>query len=509
MTKTDTHTDPAFSKMANPWNGMTIGGSNGHKGWNPATHHAVWPQRESYRGSWQAKAKYPSKTTEPRSRRPPHPTQHPKGEPIEKTELLISKQRISTISLRQLKLLNKNQPRRMYVPLRIQIGKRMATPKLLFDTGSQVSILTVKTLQRLDKNWREKLKLRDSKANIVSYSNHKVDTIGETDIVCQWLHSKYKFKVRFEIKDDSTEDILGDDVLDPARASRKYEPELALQINYPPEARGETKIIIVDDNELTLSNTKMVQLNPEIRCADINLNLPSWSPFEEGDMVIATQHAQTKANNAIIIPSRSKIEIKNGKKTCRVRLMNTAPTMTRATIRAELERDEFEKIPIPEKITKSFCQDFLNKNKLIREVIISENKHLLEVELKEKRYLTQIKQGGAEEEEELTESDIEDTLLEQAPHIPLNISNTVEEAVKIESFDEKIQPYIRDLFLVKYRNVCSLHSLDAGNLSRTLGFVYLRLKPGAVLPTNKRIYKLNNCEANHLFDILSFLQKTD
>ncbi len=47
---------------------------------------------------------------------------------------------------------------------------------------------------------------------------------------------------------------------------------------------------------------------------------------------------------------------------------------------------------------------------------------------------------------------------------------------------------IKDIFVDKYPEVVSLHGLDAGNLSLTLGYTQLRLRKGEVLPRAKRIF---------------------
>ena len=70
-----------------------------------------------------------------------------------------------------------------------------------------------------------------------------------------------------------------------------------------------------------------------------------------------------------------------------------------------------------------------------------------------------------------------------------------------------MQGYVKDIFIDKYPEVISLHALDAGNLSLTLGYVSLRMREGEVLPRARRIFQLSPTENRHLEDICLLLQK--
>ena len=81
--------------------------------------------------------------------------------------------------------------------------------------------------------------------------------------------------------------------------------------------------------------------------------------------------------------------------------------------------------------------------------------------------------------------------------IPTIMYETAEEAVKLDSFSEEIRPFIVDIFVKKFPSVVSLHSLDAGDLSRTLGFTQLRLRKGESLPRSKRIFHISPVPYSH------------
>ncbi len=88
------------------------------------------------------------------------------------------------------------------------------------------------------------------------------------------------------------------------------------------------------------------------------------------------------------------------------------------------------------------------------------------------------------EPEYLGTADLDFAIIEpKGVDIPTLVYTSAEEAVQLSKFDTHIQPFLRDIFINKYPEVVSLHSLDAGNLSLTLGFTQLRLRKGESLPS--------------------------
>ena len=85
--------------------------------------------------------------------------------------------------------------------------------------------------------------------------------------------------------------------------------------------------------------------------------------------------------------------------------------------------------------------------------------------------------------------------------------NSIEEMVQLETFPPHIQPYIKDIYLDKYRNIVSRSEFDVGDLSATLGQYTIELLPGQTLPAFKRMYYLGDEDRQHLVDIVQFLEK--
>jgi len=91
--------------------------------------------------------------------------------------------------------------------------------------------------------------------------------------------------------------------------------------------------------------------------------------------------------------------------------------------------------------------------------------------------------------------------------LPTMIYGSASEAIDLNAFPEEIRPFIKDIFIDKYPEVVSLHSLDAGNLSLTLGYTQLRLREGETLPRSRRIFHISPNDTRHLEDICDLLIK--
>jgi len=106
------------------------------------------------------------------------------------------------------------------------------------------------------------------------------------------------------------------------------------------------------------------------------------------------------------------------------------------------------------------------------------------------------------------EAEIEPNIIEtKGLEMPTKIYESAKEAIELESFPEHVRPFIRDIFVDKYPQAVSLHALNAGNLSKTLGYVKLRLREGEVLPRSKRIFHLSLSDKRHLEDICELMTK--
>jgi len=91
--------------------------------------------------------------------------------------------------------------------------------------------------------------------------------------------------------------------------------------------------------------------------------------------------------------------------------------------------------------------------------------------------------------------------------LPTVIFENAAQAIDLNSYSDEVRPYIKDIFIDKYPEAVALHSLDAGNISLTLGFTQLRLREGETLPRSKRIFHVSPTDQRHLDDICELLIK--
>jgi hypothetical protein len=66
-------------------------------------------------------------------------------------------------------------------------------------------------------------------------------------------------------------------------------------------------------------------------------------------------------------------------------------------------------------------------------------------------------------------AEITPNIIDAGLEVPTQIYQSAEEALNLDLFEPHIRPYVKEIFLDKYPNVVSLHSLDAGDVSKTLG----------------------------------------
>ena len=89
--------------------------------------------------------------------------------------------------------------------------------------------------------------------------------------------------------------------------------------------------------------------------------------------------------------------------------------------------------------------------------------------------------------------------------IPDELCHSIESIVNIDQFEEPIKAHINEIFLKKYRNLISKHSMDKGFISKSLGEYEIKLKPNTTLPSFNKVYYVSNIERLQLHSILSFL----
>ena len=138
---------------------------------------------------------------------------------------------------------------------------------------------------------------------------------------------------------------------------------------------------------------------------------------------------------------------------------------------------------------------------------INESKHPISQEELDKFYdkdLT-IQRGFNDDVAEINK----DFLEPEGIGIPDSVMEQPEDIIKEENYEPILWPYIKKIFLTKYPEVISRHSLDRGYVSKTLGFFTVTLKPHTTLPRFRKLYYMDPKSSSQMRDILEFLVKTN
>ena len=129
------------------------------------------------------------------------------------------------------------------------------------------------------------------------------------------------------------------------------------------------------------------------------------------------------------------------------------------------------------------------------------------------------------EDIEVSDLDLADTVMDKEPtyggaaplepaviephgiDLPTVIYKDAREAIDLSKYESHLRPYIEHIFIKRFPQAVSLHALDSGNFSLTLGYTQLRLREGETLPRAKRIFHVSPSDSRHLTDICDFLIK--
>ena len=81
------------------------------------------------------------------------------------------------------------------------------------------------------------------------------------------------------------------------------------------------------------------------------------------------------------------------------------------------------------------------------------------------------------------------------------------DVIDLNDVPESHLEIVGDLLFNKYPEVVAKSEWDLGDISRTLGYASINLKEGERLPAFKRLYYLSDLDAQHLNDLMTFLER--
>ena len=393
----------------------------------------------------------------------------------------------------------------------------------LLDTGSDVSILQYSLFSKL--NIRTQLKVPVIK-EITSFSGTPIKVIGQLECNIKLDTNHLGICINVLVINDIVgvpKLLLGNNLLQEGAAVISYShaidndnrvPSVLFKMPLP----FSPSVYFKEHWEL-YQCTGRFNIGP-YEMDTIFINLDKGAPVIRTDFVLITP---IWIGNVVIIPSRSDLSWDSSLNcfVATVCILNlTENSYINEVIYGKFEIvNKYDTIPLDGNVSENLKR-IVSNHPLAREILAFDENSIVKLPLFTVNSISAVS-GSAE----INDEDFADTLFGNSPEytgladlqhkiieptgldIPTMVYSTPQEAVQLHKFPPHLQPFIRDIFIEKYPGIVSLHSLDAGNLSLTLGFTQLRLRQGEKLPRSRRIFHVSPTESRHLDDITDLLCK--
>jgi Reverse transcriptase (RNA-dependent DNA polymerase)/RNase H-like domain found in reverse transcriptase/Integrase zinc binding domain len=396
------------------------------------------------------------------------------------------------------------------------------------DSGSDVTILQYRHFSTIFKEARDMLDECDFQ-NIKSFSEHNVKVVGQITCYVRFSPRGPSVPITIIVIQDISVNVptllFGNDSFKACLATLAYtgnknDPTPEFMVHIP--RRVMVPIVQASPLEIFTCVTKYT-LQP-YETQDIDFMLHVAAPVIRTDEILITSICMDLVN---ILPSKTDITF-DYEKNCFVGrgcVVNLTNNIMEGEITGKFEiLGSYNQYDIRED-TRSALRIIMKKNPPVREIYPSKKDLKFQIPIPTIHATSvKLKQNVKHESTENTilepdlniekdvlggskvtytgEADISPQIIETGLEIPTLIHKTPEEALNLKLFEPEFRPYLQKIFLEKYPNVVSLHSLDAGDVSKTLGFTSLRLIPGENLPRHKRIYQLSPNDATYLEQLL-------
>jgi hypothetical protein len=388
------------------------------------------------------------------------------------------------------------------------------------DTGSEVCIIQYSVYKKISKKFG---KMKNSNIKkLSSFCGGIINVMGEV----QWeiKYSQYGKGIVhpvYIVKDivGTPSVLFGDDLLKRSLGSITYtgtpeNPIPTVTFTHPHEIILQTFYEKTDQLKCCYSTVDLLPYETK----NVTFKLKSAATVLRNDFILISSSC---IDTVMIIPSRTELDFdyKLCAYTGTARVVNTTNAAININVCAKFDIiSSFSTIAIAENsvneiktalITHPVGREILlNSNDSEPRVFVpsinllnaspGENMHVGNIDTTDTLYEKDLNFSG---EAEVSSESFDAKGIE----VPTQIFSTPEEAISLSNFPMEIQKYIKEIFLVKHRGVVSLHSLDAGDISKTLGFTILQLRQGEKLPRSKRLFHISPSDTRHLEDICNSL----
>ena len=420
--------------------------------------------------------------------------------------------------------------KKLFAHLWIMNDNMVSKPLTLFvDTGADISLLSDRYLMKLvDQTYVDKFAKSPDVKQIVSYTKNALDIKFKIDLKVTVSRDNSPFKITFHVIEElqgAHPCILGADSMRELGGKLDYGDPPTLKLTHPLELKVKTYYI---HEKLLHSCSAYVNLGPG-ESKPIRLYLHPASRALCGDKVFVDGGVWAETE---LIPSQSNVFQDRRGYYCIVMCSNLAKNNIYRKITAYFEptTDEsqtikitpmtisnLEKIPLLQPCWKYEIDDLRETKVYIGEIPVKPDKTPckiyeicgVESPLTEKQVKNIFDDKQNFIDRGPTQPDVDDEFCLPKGYSVENKNYELgpEEIVQLDKFPNTHKDYIKDIFIESFPQVLAQSSLSVGNLSATLGYYTVRLKPGVELPSHTKMYYLNESDKKHLSDILEFMER--
>ena len=418
--------------------------------------------------------------------------------------------------------------RKVYIP--IYIGKYRVIA--CTDTGSDVTLIQEGLYNKiLGKHTYE---TPSNLGSLKSFSGTSINIRGRMDCEVKIQKNTQGFKITLYIVENIPNVptfLFGNDSLRTGKSILSYAgttPDALPELTFSNPYTVKATVYYVAPKDLWICRSQDSVELPPFGTENIDMYLHPAAPIVYSDTILITPLAYSTIT---IIPSRSHLqyhpELQCYSVSVCVTNFSNSTVKEFLTGKIELAGKEFRSYCIME-TSRNHLKELIRKYPLGREIIPTATQANIQVETLTVHKISYsehptsentLHQGG------VMEFSTEDTIMTNEPtyigeaeikpeiieprglDLPTTVYKTAQEAIDLQAYPPEIRHYIKDIFLDKYPQVVALHALDAGDLSKTLGYTQIRLRPGELLPKCKRIFHMSPSDTRHLEDICELLVK--
>jgi hypothetical protein len=387
------------------------------------------------------------------------------------------------------------------------------------DSGSDLTIIQFSLFKKLFKNARNLLK-DDTGIKITSYSNNDLKVLGQCPVQTKFKPKGLSVTLILTVVSDIATNVptflFGNDSMRETLATLAFTGDVRAPT--PEVIIKKPQVLCLKTYYQSPRNTMMSKVQCKLEpnsSVPVTIFLDSAAPVVRTDEVLITSYSYSTLQ-AMASKSDLVFDHKNDCFTATALVVNTGNTTISATIvvRIEILPKYAYKSYLISASNKAYLQDIMSKAPPAREILPQEpgeNFHhpvpsVFNVNLTARGQpelnLDFKDTAGAEKVTYTGTAEIGPQIIEGGLEVPTLIYDSPEKALQLDTFDAEIRPYIRKIFLEKYPNVVALHSLDSGDVSKTLGYTTLRLIPGETLPRHRRIFHLSPSDSRYLEELL-------